>query len=403
MPDRTLSNMMSRVRIRASRYYPFFATLVLQAPVKASSRIPVAATDGRTVYINADAYNSYPFEQQVSILLHETLHCALLHIQRRGERDAEIWNIAADIVINGMLRDQGFELPSGAVVDDDLEELPVEEVYAVLMERGPESSLDTGFSGEADLKPGLTEAGGEENSGTGGIGENPGRQLEEVEAAETRRLEEAEEYWEKALATARYTSHQGKQAGETAVGAVRDVERARKRPLDWRRLLWRYLTDSPDDFGSFDRRFVGRRPPMYLETLEGKQLRVFIGVDTSGSVSDRLLGLVLGEVRQILRSYPDTHAELFFFDSSAYGPYDIAKTEDIPEAVGGGGTDVRAFFDAVEAHKPPVGRLVTVCLTDGYTPMPESEPNHPVLWAVTPGGCESDAFPFGRVVRLVDG
>jgi predicted metal-dependent peptidase len=65
--------------------------------------------------------------------LHEVLHAALLRVLRRGVRDAQLWNIAADIVVNGIVHQQGcFELPPGGIRDRQLEHLRVEEIYELL-------------------------------------------------------------------------------------------------------------------------------------------------------------------------------------------------------------------------------------------------------------------------------
>ena len=46
---------------------------------------------------------------------------ALKHVTRRGSRNAKTWNAAADIVVNGMIRDAGeFALPDGVVEDAGL-------------------------------------------------------------------------------------------------------------------------------------------------------------------------------------------------------------------------------------------------------------------------------------------
>lgn len=73
------------------------------------------------------------------VLLHEVLHAALLHVTRRSQRDPQRWNIAADIVVNGILIEQGFSLPEGHVRNLELERLAVEEVYALLLQEPQES------------------------------------------------------------------------------------------------------------------------------------------------------------------------------------------------------------------------------------------------------------------------
>src|SRR6187402_739685 len=55
------------------------------------------------------------------------------HCWRRGVRDPQVWNIAADIVINGMiLEDPTAALPKGGMRDLRLEKFGTEEVYELL-------------------------------------------------------------------------------------------------------------------------------------------------------------------------------------------------------------------------------------------------------------------------------
>ncbi|MDJ1171085.1 hypothetical protein PMG71_16775 [Roseofilum sp. BLCC_M154] len=40
-------------------------------------------------------------------------------------------------------------------------------------------------------------------------------------------------------------------------------------------------------------------------------------------------------------------------------------------------------------------------MTDGYGNFPDSAPDYPILWVVTPGGLDLNHFPFGEAVRLL--
>lgn len=52
---------------------------------------------------------------------------------RRQTREHQLWNIAADIVVNGMVAQQeGMTLPKGSIRDKELEHLSVEEIYEIL-------------------------------------------------------------------------------------------------------------------------------------------------------------------------------------------------------------------------------------------------------------------------------
>ena len=135
--DQLISAALLRLRMRS----PFFATLALFARVRLSREIETAATDGRTVFINPDYFQMLPALEQDELILHRVLHAALLHVTRRGERDPEIWNLAGDIVVNGIIAGiAGMALPTDAVRETRLEHLSVEEVYEVLLHE-PERPL----------------------------------------------------------------------------------------------------------------------------------------------------------------------------------------------------------------------------------------------------------------------
>jgi predicted metal-dependent peptidase len=128
---------------------------------------------------------------------------------------------------------------------------------------------------------------------------------------------------------------------------------------------------------------------------------VFVAVDTSGSVVDRQIRALVGEVQGILSAYPHVVCDLYYADSAAHGPFPLAAHGDLPPPIGGGGTDFRPFFAAVAERRNPYETAVCVYLTDGYGDFPAAPPDLPVLWVVTPGGRSLEAFPFGEAVRLL--
>lgn len=93
--------------------------------------ILVAAVDEtlRTVYLNPTAGLT---EQEIRfVLAHEILHVALRHMSRRQGRDAYLWNVACDYVINDwLIQMQVGSAPAlGLLHDLDLRGLSAEEVY----------------------------------------------------------------------------------------------------------------------------------------------------------------------------------------------------------------------------------------------------------------------------------
>ena len=160
--------------------------------------------------------------------------------------------------------------------------------------------------------------------------------------------------------------------------------------------MWRFLARTPTDFSEFDRRFVGRG--LYLETTVTLDLDVLVCVDTSGSVTAPVLGRFLAEVRAIGLAYPGLSGTLYYADAALHGPYALSGAAQPPPPVGGGGTSFIPFFDHARGHARPQALLLY--MTDGHGWFPEQAPTQDVLWVVSPGGLQSDAFPFGDVVRI---
>jgi predicted metal-dependent peptidase len=379
--DADLERLLSRALLQLRAKNPFFATLALFAHLEWRAEITTAATDGRDIVFNpAFAATLTPAEFQ-AVLLHEVLHCALLHVTRRGSREPELWNIAADIVVNGMIAPQAdLSLPAGAIREPPLEQLAVEEVYeALLAERVPRPPLPEGWR---DLQE-SSLSGAEDAAGP----------------AAARHRAELEAYWKGALRQAEVLARSA-QRGTLPAGWAREAERIEQAQLDWRSHLWRFIAHTPSDFSGFDRRFLWQG--LYLDAMHGETVAVRIAVDTSGSVDDALIGQFLGEVRGILAAYPQLDGQLWYADAALYGPYPLSTDTPLPQPQGGGGTSFRPFFAALARESAtPADERLAVYLTDGYGDFPAQPPDGPVLWVVAPGGLANEEFPFGEVARLV--
>ncbi|HEY1014398.1 MAG TPA: VWA-like domain-containing protein [Herpetosiphonaceae bacterium] len=376
IPDTQTGRLISASLLRLRTRAPFFALLSMFARIEISAYVPTAATDGRDIYVNEDFFLALPPPQQDGLMLHEVLHAALLHIPRRGAREPLLWNVAADIVINGMIDElRDFELPDGALRDRQLQHLNVEEVYELLLQ-------------DLDRFPAPTW----------------GDLLEQAPPDAARpfispdRQAVLETYWREAFQQA-HTAHQASGRGNLPGNLARELKALQPAQLDWRSYLWRFVVQTPADFNEFDRRFVGRR--LYLETLAGDKVRLFVAVDTSGSISGGQLDALMSEIDGMLRAYPHLDGELYYADAALYGPHAIQPGAPLPPPVGGGGTDFRPFFERVAAELDYGATAVCVYLTDGFGNFPEAAPGVPVLWVVTPGGLESGQFPFGEVIRLI--
>ncbi|MDJ0589528.1 MAG: VWA-like domain-containing protein [Pleurocapsa sp. MO_226.B13] len=382
--QKVISASLLRLRMRS----PFFATLALFARFIPTQSITTAGTDGKDIYYNPDFLLPLSPAQQDGLLLHEVLHAALLHRIRRGTRHPVVWNIAADIVVNGIINQQGcFALPEGGVVDKELEHFSVEEIYELLQENCQYNLVNL------DLLDGVPKK-------SSGEGRSPlDKQLaDKFDSLSEAKKAELESHWRNAMQQATVIARTTDR-GKLPAGIERELGSLDRSQLDWRSYLWRYLVKTPIDYSGFDRRFIGRG--LYLETLQGESVKVYLAVDTSGSIDAQRLKMFLSEVRGILSSYPHLECELYYADAAIYGPYELDPDSQIPLPQGGGGTSFIPFFNRVAENWD--GRATGVCiyLTDGYGSFPQNPPQLPVLWVVAPRGLDLTCFPFGEAVRLL--
>lgn len=386
---RDLERRLSAAQLRLRGRHPFFASLALFAPVHITARVDTAATDGRDIYFNPHFLENLSREELDGVLLHEVLHAALLHAVRRGEREPQMWNYAADIVVNGMIHEAGLNLPPTAVRNREWEDRSVEEVYELLLK----NSVKVPGGLLIDLRPELAE-GRKQDNGNNKNQQGEGRSLSQGE------IEELRAHWRLARQQARVIARQVEQQQGTGAGGMGlDWQMVDEPQIDWRAELWRYLVQTPVDFSGYDRRFVYRG--LYVDQMVGESLLLWVAVDTSGSIGDEELNKFLGELQGILRAYPNIRCHLYFADWKLYGPYEINRQTELPKPEGGGGTSFVPFFGALKDCRFEEQPYVCVYLTDGWGEFPEEAPEIPTLWVVVPGGRESDEFPFGRVVRLL--
>lgn len=379
-------------QMRLMDHHPFFGSLLLMAPIEVTDAVPTAGTDGVRLLFNPSFTAPLAGAELDGLVVHELLHCALRHCARRGPRDHVLWNIAADIHVNGQIRRIGhLSLPAGAVEDPDLAPLSVEDIYARLLRQGRSRRL-----GIHDLLE------------PGACGSPPATGQSGSCSVQV----DLDAYWADAMQRALATAHERGQ-GSISAAIRRLIGEAHGPQIDWRTALWRHLVRTPNDFRGFDRRHAWQG--IYLDALEGESVAVDACIDTSGSVSGDLLAEFLSELRGILCAYPSVDCRLYYADASCHGPYELSADGPLPTPKGGGGTDFVPFFRAIadpegggfssdrRSGARALSPRLAVYLTDGIGRFPPAPPpGIDVLWVVAPGGLDTDLFPFGQVVRMAD-
>jgi predicted metal-dependent peptidase len=397
-----ISRALSRLVLRQA----WFASLALRLIVKEDDSIPTAAVDGVTLFYNPTWFASLDPRFQEGVLAHEVMHCALLHMTRRGGRDAETWNMAGDHVINLELKKAGFTLPGDCLADPRFAGMASEQVYAVLHHEKQKQ----GGKGKPGQGGGQGQGQGSYVDPLGGVkdapqapppspskGKGQGQTQAPPQGKPTPSPSDLEADWKIATTQA---SMVAQKAGNLPGGADRAARKERETREDWRSVMQRYLVLPGDvSWTTPNRRMISRG--MYLPGPRVDRVgNVVIAVDTSGSISQGLLTAFASEVSGILNAFGwPAKVSVIYCDAQIQHMEEITEGDVQLAAHGGGGTACLPVFDKVA--EDPEYPQVLFYLTDLYIPdyARVTPPPYPVVW-VAPLHSEGYRPPFGEVVRV---
>ncbi|MGA2928250.1 MAG: VWA-like domain-containing protein [Solirubrobacteraceae bacterium] len=286
--------------------------------------------------------------------------------------DQRRWNVAGDAEINDDLHTAQLELPKRAIQPSRLG-LPdgwTAEQYWDALGTDPEPRPSPALSDDTSQR---STPAPEHDCGSGCDGQQrswncnrPG--LSAVGA----RLVTRE--------TARQIKEHARQRGDTPAGWQRWADEILEPSVNWRRLLAAHVRRGAADVTGrvdFTYRRPSRRasavPDVVLPSLRQPLPQVALVIDTSGSMSDSMLGQALGEVTGVLRSLGVARRNLRVIacDARAHRMQRVRDLRAI-RLEGGGGTDMGAGIDAAAALRPRPDLIIV--LTDGYTPWRAAAP-----------------------------
>jgi predicted metal-dependent peptidase len=326
------------------------------------------------VYIDPAVLEAVEVEQVGFWLLHQVSHLLREHGDRYpgppsragdgplGPRSSEQrrWNLAGDAEINDDLHTARLRAPETAVHPSQLA-LPegwTAEQYWDALDPGPRAG--DGWRAEHDCGSGCD---GQERAWNCG---DPG-----LSAVGARLL---------GRETARRILEHTRERGEIPAGWERWARDLLEPTVDWRRQLAAHVRRGAAEVTGrvdFTYRRPSRRasavPDVVLPSLRQPLPKVAVVIDTSGSMSDSMLGQALGEVTGVLRSLGIARRNLRVIACDARA-YEVQAVRDVNaiRLPGGGGTDMGAGIDAATALRPRPDLIVV--LTDGYTPWRSAPP-----------------------------
>jgi predicted metal-dependent peptidase len=428
--------------VRLMLKFPFWCELYYSMKVIETSSVNTLATDGKRMWVNPKFWETLSLDYKVSALAHETCH-KMLHHCTRGKNHIMPWsNIAMDIVVNTLLKENGFSIaPTWVQPDSKYSGKTYEFVYHDLMSKlqqpppqpkggegsdpKPEQGDDDEEGGDDDVDGDEEGEEGEESSDGEGEGEGdeegegdgppsgsgycdgPGVPVqyrgawadvkqfvgspEEVEAFE----EKVEQQVQQALAAA-------KQFGHAPVGvemaAKFVVKVADEKWYDHLQRFFQSLRLAEYDWNKINRRMAMRyrvvAPTQFTERL-GK---VVIFVDASGSCwSDAIQSQFASHINAILSEAQPEETHVVFFDTLPHKHVivDPGTIEFEEPPCGGGGTSIRWLQPWLDEEG--IDPAVVIILTDMYIDFPTEEPTYPLIWASTTPNMKA---PFGETIHI---
>lgn len=348
----TAETRLIKARLRLLFKHPFFGQLALRMPlvdVTNDGWCPTAATDFRFIYYNTNFIDKLDQDELVFLVAHEIGHCIFEHFIRVEDRDKALWNMAGDYVINLMLKDNGigrFPTSVPGLLDPKYKGYTTEEVY------------DDLINNNADLKDTLDmhiemSDGSEDGDGDGendGDGDNDGKgKAPKLKKSDSKKI--SDEIRQSILQAAAASS------GDLPSEISRIINSLTESKMDWREHIRSTIESNfKSDFTWMRPNRKGWHMSAVLPGMTpGEQIDIAIGIDTSGSISQKTLTDFVSEVNGIMEQFDAYTIRIWQFDTKVYG-YDVFTHEDGKdmrnyEIRGGGGTDFDANFNFMKENE----------------------------------------------------
>lgn len=358
-------------------------------PLGGSAKGTLAMNDQGILYFEREAPLRWSTPELGSVLIHEALHWVRKHGARRiaiNATEQTAWAIATDYEINDDLVAMRLPLPDGGGVQparDGFKEGQLAEAYYQQLlqkqQQRQQQSCTCGGGSAAGIKLSIEP----DSNGVGADGQQDPA-VRSAPAVETMRIQVAH-------AVKAHAQKHGR--GSVPLGLERWADEQIKPPkIPWGEKL-RRLARARLSFRSGGQRATyarkarrqgglgyGAGSPQITARVEQKA-EVVLAVDTSGSMGKDELDRALAESEAIMRSLG--HPVRFMACDAAVHTNTVLRTrQDLLKALrGGGGTDFRPVFEAMEKAKPKPDLLIFITDGGGYAPLHPPNGYH-VIWVL---------------------
>lgn len=379
MSNETLDRISkAKIKLLIQQNQAFLSSMVLSLNTKIDNTIPTACTDGLEIRFSEDFVKGLSDPELLFLVAHETWHVAFMHMTRRGGRDPQKWNHAADYVINHMLVKDGFTMIEGGLYDDKYEGLSADEVYDLLPDN--DQLEDNPLNGDFEDSDGTSA-----DKDGDGSGNSSGVSQQEIE-------QKIEDAIIKAATQAKMSNQQGSIPSHIA----RMVDDILNPKLPWQVILANYMSAKTKSEKSWSRRNKRFRTTYLPSRLSESMGNVNIYVDASGSVSQDEFQAYISEMHDIRDTLKPELMKVISFDTQLKDEFVMERGESIEVSFqGGGGT----WIEPVITHAEEEETDVTIIFTDGYfSDVDYANVPNDIIWIIVNN--PSWTCPMGTVIHM---
>lgn len=444
-----VADSLARDRHKLVCDFPFTGAIAMRldlVPVR-DARILTACTDAKRIYFDCSFYSKLGQKERTFVLAHEIWHCVMMHFARRMDRDVQLFNVAADMEVNYLLKSESqgksIEPPSEVLLPPkDLEGKSAEEIYDYFLNEakkqqkkqnggsGHSKKESRDGSGSSGSRSGDPEADQKKSAESGSCqgqfdkhveqGDELGREGEDAASGEM----PSDEWGEKGFDpdfNPKVSPGAADEMREIATAAAQAAERIQgnlpasvksilgklhKPEIDWKEALAAFVTKTFGDKRQWlppNRRHV--HAGSYFQSRRGDEIKIAVAVDTSGSCLEDLPKF-FAELKALVEQNGRYTVDLIQCDAAVSShktysdsgePLEIREDGEDVEYSGGGGTSFCPVFDFIEERGLEPDCLVY--FTDGYGDAPEKAPRYPTMWILTSDGSE-DFCSWGTKIRF---
>jgi len=349
-----LKEKIIKAKIQLQNENPFYSYLLLYLKIKEDKENLLngclAGVNQRGEMLYSNEMNKLRLDEIKFILCHEVSHLVFNHLDRLGDKEGVVWNIATDLKINDLLVDNNFKLIPNIILTNkegnlnfqgieikDTRKKTAEEIYKELKNKVKEyKGFDKHFKGDKE---------GEQGEG------------------------DKIDWKEKAIEGYTIAKQRGKETQE--IGRL--LGELHKEKLNWKSLLNAFISQQIPYNETYNKpNKKSYAYGYYMPSIEKEKIQISVCLDVSGSITQKEFDDFFSEIVGIAKAYRERLKIKFYsHDTKAYcnGVIDNGNIDKIKQIKikGGGGTSHKDLFEMLKKDNTKIA----IFFTDLYSDLEE--------------------------------